>query len=87
MDQHALSMKAARLREILNDLSPSSEAARALLVEMSSLLEKAISKQVSAPVERHIPGRHMVWVEDSFRDFAELEEAYAQFQIEIMGGR
>ncbi|PMQ04362.1 hypothetical protein DyAD56_15280 [Dyella sp. AD56] len=87
MDQDALYTKAVRLREILNDLSPSSEAAQTLLAAIGPLLERAISREVSAPLERHMPGGHMVWVEESLRDFPELEEAYAQFQNEILGGR
>lgn len=86
MDQDALYTKAVRLREILNDLLPSPEA-QTLLAAIGPLLERAISREVSAPLERHMPGGHMVWVEESFRDFPELEEAYAQFQNEILGGR
>lgn len=87
IDQEALCLKASRLRKILGDLSPSVEAARALLGELNPLLEKAISKQVTVPPDRKIPGGYMVWSDGAFHEFPEVEEAYAQFQNQILGGR
>jgi hypothetical protein len=87
IDQDALCVKATRLQEILDDLSPSVEAARALRGVLSPLLEKAISRQVTLPVERQMPGGYMVWVDGALREFPDVEEAYAQFQTELQGGR
>lgn len=54
--------------------------------ELNPLLEKAISKQVTVPLERQIPGGYMVWSDGALRDFPEVEEAYAEFQNQILGG-
>lgn len=87
IDQEALYVKASRLQTLLNDLSSSLEAARALRAVLSPLLASAINRQVTVPWERNIPGGYMVWVNGSFHEFPEVEEAFAQFQIEISDGR
>lgn len=81
-----LKEKALKLRAAIDALKAQDPAAAKLAVELEPLLVLAERDQIRTPMEwRDIPGRYL-FTEEGLQQYAELEQAFAEFKIELTGG-
>jgi hypothetical protein len=86
MDKDLLKEKAEHLKSLLVKYSSVDNDANALLLGLTSMLDAALNERIDSPVEwRVIPGAYQ-FNESSLRQHRDLEEAYAEFKIEMTGG-
>jgi hypothetical protein len=86
MDTIRLKEKAIALLAILNRLSPVDSGARVLLIDLRPLLDASLRSAIQEPVDwKVVPGASQFRY-GSLREHDDLEEAYAQFKIEVTGG-
>jgi hypothetical protein len=81
-----LKEKALKLRAAIDALKAQDPAAAKLAVELEPLLVLAERDQIRTPMEwRDIPGRYL-FTEEGLQQYAALEQAFAEFKIELTGG-
>ncbi|WP_150764568.1 hypothetical protein [Pseudomonas fluorescens] len=81
-----LKEKALKLRAAIDALKAQDPAAAKLAVELEPLLVLAETGQIRTPMEwRDIPGRYL-FTEEGLQQYAALEQAFAEFKIELTGG-
>lgn len=86
MNQILLKRKAEALLVALRQHASSDSGVHALLVALSPLLDSSMKGEVHSPVEwRDVPGGRL-FIDGSLEEFGDIEEAYAQFKIEVTGG-
>ncbi|MNM37015.1 hypothetical protein D3C81_477370 [compost metagenome] len=86
MDQQRLQACAAELQQVLARLAPADMEVADLRSALEPLLALAGSGALSAPLPwGDIPGGRY-FTEGGLRRYAELEQAFARFRIELTGG-
>ena len=86
MNIEALKEKTLTLRAVIDALKASDPAVEKLSVELELLMTRAEREQIHRPMEwRDIPGRYL-FTEEGLQQYAELEHAFAEFRIELIGG-
>ena len=86
MNIEKLKEKALKLRAAIDALKAQDPAAAKLAVELEPLLVLAETGQIRTPMEwRDIPGRYL-FTEEGLQQYAALEQAFAEFKIELTGG-
>ena len=81
-----LKEKALKLRAAIDALKAQDPATAKLAVELEPLLVLAERDQIRTPMEwRDIPGRYL-FTEEGLQQYAALEQAFAEFKIELTGG-
>ncbi|CAI2531471.1 Uncharacterised protein [Serratia ficaria] len=86
MNIEALKEKTLTLRAAIDALKASDPAVEKLSVELELLMTRAERGQIHTPMEwRDIPGRYH-FTEEGLQQYAELEHAFAEFRIELIGG-
>lgn len=86
MDQVLLAASAATLENILLQYVGRDAEASALHAALAPLIEDARKGKIATPVEwRDVPGGY-AFSEGRLRQYADLEQAYAAFKIEVTGG-
>ncbi|VVO61989.1 hypothetical protein PS838_00841 [Pseudomonas fluorescens] len=81
-----LKEKALKLRAAIDALKAQDPAAAKLAVELEPLLVLAETGQIRTPMEwRDIPGCYL-FTEEGLQQYAALEQAFAEFKIELTGG-
>jgi len=87
MDRIALKTAALLLREKLDLYTHKDPAAALLLSDLNKLLSMAELESIKENMEpRDIPG-HRLFEETNLRMLGDLKVAYANFYIELIGGR
>jgi hypothetical protein len=86
MNIELLKEKTLTLRATLNALKDKDLAAAALAADLEPLMFLAERGQIPTPMEwRDIPGRYL-FTEQGLQQYTELEQAFAEFRIELTGG-
>jgi hypothetical protein len=86
MDIEKLKEKTLKLRAAIDALKAKDPAAAKLDLELTPLMDLAERGQIRTPMEwRDIPGRYL-FTEEGLQQYAELEHAFAEFKIELIGG-
>jgi hypothetical protein len=86
MDITKLRHTALNLQNQLDKYSKLDAEAAALYSDLKPLLELAKSRNLSEPIQvGALPGRYR-FTEKNLQQYGELEDAYADFSIEVTGG-
>lgn len=86
MNKRLLKQKAEILNQLLQKYSLVNPDAESVLKSLQGLLAEAINCEISSPIEwRSIPGAYQ-FNEGSLRQYNDLEDAFAEFRIEVTGG-
>ena len=86
MDQAALKETAVVLQNMLKKYSASDKEAALFASGIESTLQKALSGEITSPIRRgSIPGVRF-FEESSLREYKDLEDAVAKFNIQLTGG-
>ena len=86
MDIKKLKNYASKLETVLNQYSASDREVKLLSESLKDHIEMAKQGKITAPLEyQSVPGSYF-FNEGNLRKYADLEEAYAEFRIEITGG-
>lgn len=86
MNKEKISAAAQQLQELLANYSKTDSDAKELAEAMTPLIEAAIAKNITIPMERSsIPGSFF-FNERNLRSYPDLELAYVDFKIELTGG-
>src|ERR1700733_967218 len=86
MNKELLKQKAEALTRLLHKYSLVNPEAESVLMSLQGLLTEAMNHEISAPIEwRSIPGAYQ-FNEGSLRQYKDLEDAFAEFRIEVTGG-
>lgn len=86
MNRDLLKQKAEALYQLLERYSLVNSEAESVLISLKGLLVGAINGEISYPIEwRAIPGAYQ-FNEGSLRQYKDLENAFAEFRVEVTGG-
>lgn len=86
MDKLKISSTAAILKRILDHYAQIDREAALLKSALSSILRAEESGEINSPLEwNKIPGG-IFFTEGNLRQYRDLEDAYANFKIEVTGG-
>jgi len=86
MDQVKISRGARKLRSLLKKYSHENSNAALALGTLNELLDLAESKQITTPLKwGDVPCRYL-FSEAGLGQYRDLEEAYANFKVEVTGG-
>jgi hypothetical protein len=86
MDKAAIAKSAATLRQFLDKYAAVDPEAANLRYSLSSVLDAALLGTIDDPMEwSAVPGGYY-FTEGDMRKYRELEDAYADFKIEVTGG-
>lgn len=86
MNKEILKKKAEDLMRLLQKYSLVNPEAASVLMGLQGLLTEAMNHEISTPIEwRSIPGSYQ-FNEGSLHQYKELEDAFAEFRIEVTGG-
>ena len=86
MDQLKIETKAKRLRRLLEQYSTRSDSALEALNSLKELLENAVSGRLTSPLKWSDVPCGYLFVEGALGQYKDLEEAYAEFKVEVTGG-
>jgi hypothetical protein len=86
MDQIRLKQCAAQLESLLMNYSLHNEAAAGLHVALAPLISDAHSGSLVQPIEWSAIPDGWLFAEGMLRAYPDLENAYAEFKIEVTGG-
>lgn len=87
MNLKALKLAATQLRSMLEHYQHQEPAAAMLLRELEGLINRALRKQITVPMEaRDIPG-HRYFSETPLGAYRDLEQLFASFYVELIDGR
>lgn len=86
MDIKKLKNFASKLETVLNQYSASDREVKLLSESLKDHIDMGKQGKITAPLEyQSVPGSYF-FNEGNLRKYADLEEAYAEFRIEITGG-
>jgi hypothetical protein len=86
MNLDQIAIKAERLQSLIDQLSPQDIEVKHLGQGMTPLIDAALKREITQPMDwGDIPGRWL-FDEAGLSQYRELEEAYADFKIELIGG-
>ncbi|AVB17116.1 hypothetical protein BKM09_011765 [Pseudomonas amygdali pv. morsprunorum] len=87
MNAEHLKQKTQKLREVIEDLRNSDPVVEKLRVEIEPLMKLAESGMITVKLQwRDIPGRYL-FTEESLQQYSHLEHAFAEFRVELTGGK
>lgn len=86
MDKALLKQKAETLEALLVKYGQQDADVRSLRGGLRQFLDKAKAQTIDTPLDtRLIPGRYL-FDDRGLRKYGDLEQAYAEFRIEVAGG-
>lgn len=86
MDKFLISKSAEALRKLLDHYSEVDEEAAKLKIALKNILENEKNGEITSALKwNEIPGK-FYFTEGNLRNYQDLEDAYADFKIEVTGG-